>query len=98
MITKEQFINLIEEYQKLNSDIDKASDALNLNIWESSCAEHAFKLFDQAVDILFTDNAIDIIDSYLYEDKPLSLTIGGKKYIIDTIEKLWDVVKDYGRK
>lgn len=94
MITKEEFVKLIEDYQEWNKRIDEVCEILNSEIWETDWVSYASKLFDYMLYLLFTENSIDLINDYLFNSNPLEIIIDNKKYIIDNIDALWDLVKD----
>lgn len=94
MITKEEFVKLIEDYQEWNKRIDEVCEILNSEIWETDWVSYASKLFDYMLYLLFTENGTDLINDYLFNSDPLEIIIDNKKYIIDNIDTLWDLVKD----
>lgn len=95
MITKEEFTKLIEDYQNWNKRIDEVCEILNSEIWETDWVSYSSKLFDYTLHLLFAENGVDLINDYLFESDAIEITIDNKKYIINNIDTLWDLIKDY---
>lgn len=99
MITKDEFITLIDDYQKWSEQIDKASEVLGIStLFESNLIDYTSRLFDKTINILFDKNGTDDIYWWLYEksgspdlkmwDKE------GNEIPSETIDDLWEIVKD----
>lgn len=99
MITKEEFIDLISKQQKWSDRVDKVSEILNVpTLFESDWVEYASILFDKTLDFLFNEDGVDDINWWMYEKagNP-SLKMwdeSGREIPTDTIEDLWELVKD----
>ena len=99
MITKEEFIDLILKQQEWSNRIDKISEALNIpTLLESDWVEYASVLFEKTLDLLFNEDGVDDIDGCMYEkSRNRELKIrdeNGKEIPTDTVEDLWNLVKD----
>lgn len=99
MITKDEFITLIDDYQKWSKQVDKASEVLGVStLFESNLIDYTSRLFDKTINILFDENGTDDIYWWLYEksgspdfkmwDKE------GNEIPSETIDDLWEIVKD----
>lgn len=99
MITKDEFITLIDDYQKWSKQVDKASEVLGIStLFESNLIDYTSRLFDKTINILFDENGTDDIYWWLYEksgspdfkmwDKE------GNEIPSETIDDLWEIVKD----
>lgn len=100
MITKEEFINLITEQIEWCDKIDEISETLNApSLYECSWIEYASTLFDKILDFYFKEEGIDHINWWLYEknrDPKLKMWyVHGKEIPTDTVEDLWNLVKEY---
>ena len=99
MITKEEFIDLILKQQKWSNRVDEVSEALNVpTLFESDWVEYAAILFDKTLDFLFNEDGVDDIYWWMYEKSGnpefKMLDENGKEIPIDTVEDLWNLVKD----
>ena len=98
MITKENFTQLITDYQKYNKRIDEICDILDAEIWSADWVEYASVLFDTTIGLLFTDEGQDTISWWLYEKDGRSdmkmWDAEGKEIPTETIDDLWEIVKD----
>ena len=99
MITKEEFIDLILKQQEWSNRIDEVSEALNVpTLFESDWVEYASVLFDKTLTLLFNENGIDDIYWWMYEkseNPELKMwDESGKEIPTDTVEDLWNLVKD----
>lgn len=99
MITKEEFIDLILKQQKWSNRVDEVSEALNVpTLFESDWVEYAAILFDKTLDLLFNEDGVDDIYWWMYEKSGnpefKMLDENGKEIPTDTVEDLWNLVKD----
>lgn len=99
MITKEEFIDLILKQHEWSNRIDKISEALNIpTLFESDWVEYASVLFEKTLDLLFNEDGVDDIYWWMYEKSGNpELKIwdeNGKEIPTDTVEDLWNLVKD----
>lgn len=100
MITKEEFNNLITKYQNWNKRIDEVESILGFaDLLEADWIEYAAILFDDALNMLFTKEATDTIYWWLYEKHtgPSMWDSEGNVIPMDTIEDLWNYIKDKQR-
>lgn len=99
MITKEQFIKLITDHRKHNDRLDGVEDVLGLAIYDCDWVEYGNILFDEVLGLLFQEEGVDDINWWLYEkcgrpdykmwDKD------GNEIPTETLDDLWEIVKDY---
>lgn len=97
MITKEEFRDLILKHKEWDKRITEVSDTLNCNIWEADWVEYSALLFDKVLEFLFTEEGIDNIAWWIWE-KPEHGGLwdkDGNDIPIDTIDDLWELIKDY---
>ena len=100
MITKDEFITLINDYQKWSEQVDKASEVLGIStLFESNLIDYTSRLFDKTINILFDENGIDDIYWWLYEksgNPDLKMwDENGKEIPTDTVEDLWNIVEKF---
>lgn len=99
MITKEQFIKLITNHCKHNDRLDEVEKVLGCSIFDCDWIEYGNILFDEVLNILFEEEAVDDINWWLYEkggrydykmwDKD------GNEIPTETLDDLWEIVKDF---
>ena len=99
MITKEKFIDLILKQQEWSNRVDEVSEVLNVpTLFESDWVEYASVLFDKTLALLFNEDGIDDIYWWMYEkseNPELKMwDESGKEIPTDTVEDLWNLVKD----
>ena len=106
MITKEEFVKFITEFQFFNKAIDKIEEALtgrpySCTLFESDWVASVEKMLDVFIESHFTDKGIDWICYFLFEnvdDKAAYVKQEGDmfneekeiRYPLDTIDELWD--------
>lgn len=98
MITKEEFIELLNDRINWNDKVEQLCELLGSNLWESDIFNYGEILFEKILNLRFNDSEIDIIFWWLYErkyDKDLNIKIDGKEVPSDTLDDLWEIVKDY---
>lgn len=100
MINKEQFIELIEEYQKWSTRLEEVETILNAHLFECDWITYTFKLFDEILELNFNGSGIDTINWWLYEkngDVNMKMWWNNEtkeEIPTDSIEDLWNIVKD----
>ena len=101
MITKENFIYIINKHQKQNELLDEL-ERCGFDIYETQVIEFGFIMFDKVLKSNFNDEGIDWINWWLYErDNKWCSEIGkvwdenGKEIPTETIEDLWNIVEKY---
>lgn len=101
MITKEEFIDLIQNYLDWDKQIDKVNECLHTNVLEQDWIEYSNVLFSKTISLIFTEAGEDDIDWWLYEKQQDStLNMKAKDGTIiptETIEDLWELVKNKQR-
>ncbi len=98
MISKEEFITLINEHKKWYDRITQVCDVLKTNIFDSDWIEYSSLLFDRTISFLFKEEAQDDIFWWLWEKdgrSDMKMWDASRKEIpTETIEDLWEIVKD----
>lgn len=97
MITKEQFIKLISDKQAQNKRLETLASVFSSNVLDCDLIEYENLLFETMLKFLFKSEAVDDIYWWLYEKSPdlKILDKDGKEMPTETIEDLWNIVKDY---
>lgn len=98
MITKGEFIELLNDRINWNDKVEQLCELLKDNLWESDIFNYGEILFEKILNLRFNDSGIDIIFWWLYErkyDKDLNIKIDSKEVPSDTLDDLWEIVKDY---
>ena len=98
MITKGEFIELLNDRINWNDKVEQLCELLKDNLWESDIFNYGEILFEKILNLRFNDSGIDIIFWWLYErkyDEDLNIKIDGKEVPSDTLDDLWEIVKDY---
>lgn len=106
MITKEEFVKFITEFQSFNKAIDKIEKALtgrsySCTLFESDWVTSVEKMLDIFIESHFTDKGIDWICYYLFEsidDRLVTITKSADlfnkeekiEYHLNSIDELWD--------
>ena len=106
MITKEEFVKYITEFQSFEQAIDRMGEAIfgskyMSNLWESDWYGNVGEMLDTFLDSHFTVDGADWVSYYLFEtvdDK--SVTVKKEKdifneeqeieYHLNSIDELWD--------
>lgn len=102
MISKEEFINLINDFQNFDKKVSEVSDVLQVNFFESEICTYGFDMFTSYLKLLFNQDAVDDINWWLYDRDPdnpepqMWQKIDDKKVAISThtLDDLWNIVKD----
>lgn len=99
MITKEEFTDLILEHKNWNNRLDDVEDILGINTLEIDWIGYCYKLFDKTLYFLFEGEAVDNISWWLWEksgNPEFKMWDKDDKEIpTETIDDLWEIVKDY---
>lgn len=100
MITKEQFIEAINNHKNFSNFIDNASNVLDLpTLFDSNFTKYTYKLFDIFIESHFNDYGIEDINWWLYEkDGNPGLKMFSKndeEIPTETVDDLWNIVKEY---
>lgn len=99
MITKEEFITLISNYQKWDKRIDEVSTILNSpDLFESDWISYTSELFETTLKLVFNKYAIDDINWWIWEksfNPDLKIwDLDDKEIPTETIDDLWNIVKN----
>lgn len=100
MVTKEEFLRLISDFQKWDKRIDEVEKVLNFCPLNIDWVEYSGRLFDTTLSILFEEDAVDDINWWLFERPrfppgPKMWDENGNEIPTETLEDLWNIVKDY---
>lgn len=97
MITKTDFINLIELYKSYSKELDKWCKLVPM--FESELINTVENMFIKNLQIQFTEEGYDWITWWLWEkdgNPELKAYYEDKSEIpIETVEDLWNMVKNY---
>ena len=98
MLSKEEFIKLITNYNNFRNKIDTAYK-LGINLIDGDFHEFPCKLFDKLISIYFNEIGEDWISYYLYEIPllncdPVVEDEYGKEIPLRNLDDLWELVKD----
>lgn len=94
MIGKEKFTELIQEYYKQDKRIDKFDELLP-GCYGSPILDYGWKMFDELKEAYFTEEGVDWINYFLYENPEKRYYIDDTEIPLKTIDDLWETVKDY---
>lgn len=98
MITKNEFISLISDHVKWNKKIDEVCSILGTDLFEAAWIEYGYDLFDKLLSLEFNQYAVDDINWWLWEkngDPEMKMWDKDDNEIpTETIEDLWEIVKD----
>ena len=97
MITKKEFIKLIDDYKVWAEQLDELDEILGHQCsLEIPVIAYGQSLFDAILRHNFDSDGVDTIEWWLYEfvDKIITYP-DGTKVTIKTADDLWGVVKDY---
>lgn len=95
MITKEEFIKLIDEHTEHYEMLIKLSDIVDDgNIFENKVVKYGIMLFEHILDKYFNDEGKELIYDWLYDnaDNKVVYNEDGKETMLKTSEDLWDFV------
>ena len=99
MISKEEFITLINEYKKWADRITQVCDVLKANIFDSDWVEYSSLLFERTISFLFKEEAQDDIFWWLWEKDGRSdmkmWDASGKEIPTETVDDLWNIVEKF---
>lgn len=100
MITKEEFTKLISNQKNWDARLDAVGKTLNCNPLDMDWIEYGARLFDNTINLLFKEDGVDIINWWLFERsispiKPKMWDEKGDEIPVETIDDLWNVVKDF---
>lgn len=101
MITKQNFIEMIELAEKFSAETDRWSD-FGIDVVDLPIGEIPWKMFSTWYKSNFNPYGQDWIDWYLWERKDLRTgdilacyDTDGEKFFVETPEDLWDLVEEY---
>lgn len=78
-------ISLIKEFMSLEESLHK----LNIEIADSKLFSIPGRLSDMLIETNFTEEGIDLIFWWLYEDVPKEVTDNMVKYNLESVDALW---------
>lgn len=96
MLNKEKFIEYIKYIISYNKELDKWVNILGYNVFESRLCTEAFNISDSLVRLISDNNeeVIDLINWWLYEDVEKVLFNKGEEIEVNTLDKLYDFIKE----
>ena len=94
---RELFVKQIQLIQQLNTKTDQLKD-IGINIIESPLYDIPAKLFDNFIETICTDDGVDLVFWWLYEDvdKVICENIGEaeeQKISLDTVYQLYEYLE-----
>lgn len=100
MITKKEFINLIEEYKNWEENFDQLDNAFgkHVDLCESFIYTYPNTLLDLILKAYFNKEGIDWIYWWLFErpyNPPEAFDENNNPMPTKTIKDLWNIVKSY---
>lgn len=102
MITKQEFFKAISEHQQFNDAVERMSNGIGQSVYlfETDWCKAEGNLFDTFLKSHFTDDAIDTIYWWLYEDVDKVIYINSEKDLfkeeteeiiaVRTLGQLWN--------
>lgn len=97
-MTKEGFIKLVENAQNYSKELDRWSD-FGIDLFELPISELGWDFLNIVLPELFSDEGVDWIDWWLFEKSGFggdqAYDENGNVIPTDTIDDLWNIVKDY---
>lgn len=99
-MTKEGFVKLIENAQNYSKELDRWSD-FGIDLFELPISELGWGFLNTVLPELFSDEGVDWINWWLFEkpglggDPNQAYDENGNVIPTDTIDDLWNIVKDY---
>lgn len=101
MITKEEFVKLVTDHQKWDDRMEEVCSIMNCGLIDADWIEYTSMLFDNNLKLLFLPEAVDTILWWMYEITDRSVpNMWDKDHNVipmETIDDLWDYVKDLQR-
>lgn len=101
-MTKEGFVKLIENAQNYSKELDRWSD-FGIDLFELPISELGWGFLNTVLPELFSDEGVDWVNWWLFEKPGLfknslpneAYDEDGNIIPTDTINDLWNLVKDY---
>lgn len=94
MIGKEKLSELIQEYYKQDDQINKLIEIFP-GWLDSPIVDFGWKMFGEVLKAYFTEEGVDWVEYYLYENPEKCYYMNDVKIPLETIDDLWETVKDY---
>lgn len=94
MIGKEQFLDLMNQYNEFEEWCNKVEE-LFPNFFESQGATSFYCLFETTIKLLFTEESQDWINAYMYENCRKWWDADKVEHSIEDESDLWELIKDY---
>lgn len=82
-------ISLIKEFMSLGESLRK----LDIDIINSKLYDIPGRLFDILIETSFTEEGVDLVFWWLYEDVPKEVTDNMVKYDLESVDALWKYLK-----
>lgn len=98
MISKEQFVEVIEALQAASDFLDRSCDELSIDLYDIEPVSSLYKLESIIFKSNFTNEAIDVIEWWLYEYNRVEPAMWDADHNVipmETVEDLWNYVKDF---
>ena len=97
MITKEIFVEFINNYKYCDNLIDTLNNMLTVNFYDSKYVNAVGRMLDLFVDSHFSEEGSDLIYWWLFESvKKVIYDNDDKEIELSTVEDLWDYLENNG--
>lgn len=93
LVTKEEFKKLIDSYYEQEKRFDTINSILPLSP-ESPFLMWGYDMFHKLLEAYFTEDGVDWIAYYLYENPEKCYYIDEVRVPLETIDDLWKIIKD----
>ena len=94
MINKEEFANLLREHEMQNARVDLFTEIFPM-AYDSPLIEFGWRMFDKLLNTYFTEEGVDWIQYYLYENPEKCYYESNIKIPLETIDDIWKVIESY---
>lgn len=94
MISREKFDSIVLEYYKQDKRIDTIGEFIP-SYYDSPIVEYGWKMFDEVKQAYFTEEGVDWIDYYLYENPEKCYYQDEQRVPLETLDDLWKVIEPY---
>lgn len=91
-MTKEGFVKLIENAQNYSKELDRWYN-FGIELYELPISELGWGFLNITLSELFSDEGVDWINWWLFENQ--AYNEDGSMIPTDTIDDLWELVKEY---
>ena len=94
MISKEEFIDLINWYEEQEEEVTKLCSIFP-TAFESRLIDNPYRLYELTWNICFTTEGKEWVEWWLYDTCDRQYMNNGEIISVETSDDLWELVKDY---